>query len=337
MTENLKTNNNRESLFMRPFVSTVAHAIFFDVTHDNDSPITKRSPFDPLASSALVSMTYSAIGSNRGLDELVPHHIHVVHEERQYNVWDENGKNGVNFQIGIINAKKVMNALHQFLGIHGYLQAYVDQRDRDTVVVTRHNPNNHKSVILVARTAFYPLDQGYAQSFEPLRIEGKFEKILFEMKMTGQIEHDFVRDDKVINGYNGFQSQVCSIVDSDKSELIDLEIKASAGANLIKFKHFPPSSVLVFSVSLLDMQAKSLEAIKVATKQYDESTSEIVQVINQLDIIDLNYILFRSNIEEKDDSGHGVYVLSNGPFVYCGLAGVMFHLAKIRTHNDLSK
>lgn len=320
------------TLYMRPLVPTVAHAIFFDVTHDNESPIVKHTPYDPIASSALVSMTYAAIGSNRGLDELVPHHIHVVQEERTYNVWDEAGVAGVNYLSGMINGKRFLNQLHEVLATLGYSQAYVDQRDRDTIVVTRHNPHNHKSVILAARTAFYQGLDGYAGNLEPLTIEGKFDKILFEVNMNGE-PNNFEKDGAIINGYRNFFTEVSSLLEPTQSQMVEMEKCESS--NVIRFKRFPPSSVIAFSMSLLDEQAAALDALNQLLKQYDCPKSEIFTIVNQYHLIDINYVLFRTNEEERDEFGHGTYSISNGSFVYCGLAGVMTHLAKIRTHNDL--
>ena len=97
----------------RPLRETIAHAIFFDVTHDNESLIKKRCVLDALPSSSLVLMSNCAVGSTRGFDELVPHHIHVVNETRPYSVWDQTTHDcSVSFDSGIIKAKSILNKLH---------------------------------------------------------------------------------------------------------------------------------------------------------------------------------------------------------------------------------
>lgn len=95
-------------------------------------------------------MSNCAIGSTRGFDELVPHHIHVVDEKRNYSKWSSQ----IDAEKGIIRGKRFMNELHFKMAQNGFWQIYVDQFDNDTTVVTRHNPDTHESYILVARTSF---------------------------------------------------------------------------------------------------------------------------------------------------------------------------------------
>ncbi|XP_027196486.2 glycogen debranching enzyme [Dermatophagoides pteronyssinus] len=337
----IKTGNStKEILYSRPMIPSITHAIFFDQTHDNESPIVKRTVLDPLPSSALIAMTYSAIGSNRGYDELVPHHIHVVNEQRLYRCWndndDPNGDGNVNLSKGILYAKRILNNLHFILNSGGYSEAFVDQRDRDTIVITRHNPSNHQSIVLVARTAFYSIDN-HNHHLNPLKIEGKFEKILFEIQMIKSDdvdENNFKPNEKYINGLDNISSHVNLNVNKIESEMVKVN-NDNQDNNIIEFRKFPPSSVIAFNFTLLNRQQNALNQIQKRIIQFDLIDSQISLIVQKLNLIDLNYILFRCQQEEFDENSSGTYQLSNGSLVYSGLAGIMYHLAKIRTNNDL--
>lgn len=136
----------------------VAHALLMDVTHDNPSPLERRCVFDVLPSAALVAMACCATGSTRGLDELVPHAVHVVDEERAYAAWGE-GEARVCSTSGVLAAKRALNELHAELAAQGYCELFVDQMDADVVAVTRHEPRERK----VSHTQ--PLPAGYCELF----------------------------------------------------------------------------------------------------------------------------------------------------------------------------
>lgn len=160
----------------RPARAAVAHALLMDLTHDNPSPLARRSVFDLLPCAALVAMACCASGSTRGYDELVPHAVSVVDERRLYAEWaDEEGEGRVCAATGLLAARRALNDLHRQLAADGYseasraagcgpvprarltlgrcdavtlgrsdalllLQVYVDQMDDDVVAVTRHHP-----------------------------------------------------------------------------------------------------------------------------------------------------------------------------------------------------
>ena len=66
-------------------------------------------------------MANCSTGSNRGYDELVPHHIDVVHETRFYPTWGYQSKQ-TNEKTAMISIKNALNKLHVYLVQQGFTQ-----------------------------------------------------------------------------------------------------------------------------------------------------------------------------------------------------------------------
>ncbi|CAG0880925.1 unnamed protein product [Darwinula stevensoni] len=339
---------------IRPLAPSVAHAIFLDQTHDNPSPVQKRSIYDVLPSAALVSMACCASGSNRGYDELVPHHIHVVNENRQYQSWDMGGKEKtgtVSMESGIMRARKVLNELHFELGLKGFSQVFVDQVSEHVVAVTRHCMATHETYVLVAHTAFtHPKAHHKPRN---IRLQGDIVHMRFMACFKHQSskgnwdfrEYEYEKDEKFINGASGFCVELRENFPISECPLIKVWPTGEPDSFEVEFTDFPPGSVICFKV-LLHKDARNavgdlrglLSQLGYSQRAGDESeTQELQNIIAQLSLADLNHVLYRCDAEEQDlGYGGGAYVIHHiGAFEYCGLQGLMTCMGKIRLENDL--
>ncbi|XP_061181595.1 glycogen debranching enzyme-like isoform X2 [Saccostrea echinata] len=339
---------------VQPLLPTTAQALFFDQTHDNESPVEKRSPYDLFPSSAIVSMACCATGSNRGYDQLVPHHIHVVKEKRLYMswaTWDFPEPPYLNEKFGITAGKKMLNELHYKLGLAGYSEVFVDQLTHDTVAITRHNPQNHEAFVMVARTAFQkphnPKETGYIR---PVHVHGDITEIEFEALFGETKGFKYEKNPNFINGLPNYYLDIKQNVEPHASGLI--KIRKEGDISIVEFHTFPPGSVIVFK-QILPQKAKSaIIKIRRGVSQFgylmrsysgktmfDETfdKSNFHAIISKLSLSDLNFVLYRCDSEERaDGNGFGAYdIPGHGPTVYCGLRGLMAVLAHVRPNNDL--
>ncbi|KAM4659730.1 glycogen debranching enzyme isoform 4-T5 [Amazona ochrocephala] len=253
---------------LRPLMPAIAHALFMDITHDNECPIQHRSAYDALPSAMIVSMACCATGSTKGYDELVPHQISVVSEERFYAKWNPAAhlaSGEVNFQTGILAGRLAINRLHQELGAKGFNQVYVDQVDEDIVAVTRHCPNTHQSVVAVSRTAFRdPKTSFYSKEVPEMCIPGKIEEVVLEARTIERSASPYKKDERFVNGLPNFTVELREHIQIKDSKIIKQAGTAIKGPNEfvqeIEFEKLTPGSVIVFRVSL---DPKAQEAVGV--------------------------------------------------------------------------
>ncbi|XP_059168911.1 glycogen debranching enzyme-like isoform X2 [Physella acuta] len=341
---------------VRPLVPCMAHALFYDQTHDNECPIEKRSAWDIWPTAAMVAIANCAIGSNRGYDQMVPIHINVVKEKRLYTSWtdkDSPDRPWINQTFGITAGKRALNKLHYKLAREGYSQVYVDQVDGNTVSITRHRPQTHDSVVLIARTAFQqpwnPSDQGFIR---PITIQGKIEEIVLEGRMQHANQFSYKKDSDYINGLPDFYLPLREHFPVHESQIISVRTFDDGQTNEISFKNLTPGSVVVLKCTLTEHAKGAILEIRRGLGQFgymmrsysgntmfDEKfdSSNFRVIVSKLSLADLNRCLFRIDQEEKDDCyGFGAYGIPNrGAMVYCGLRGITSQLKEIRPVNDL--
>ncbi|XP_067892976.1 glycogen debranching enzyme isoform X1 [Heterodontus francisci] len=343
---------------VKPLVPKIAHALFMDVTHDNESLIQCRSAYDALPSSTIVSMACCASGSTMGYDYLVPHQISVVSEERLYPKYNPNARpellGEVNQQSGIIAGKQAINRLHRELGANSFYQVYVDQVDEDIVAVTRHCPSTHHSVVAVSRTAFRdPATSHYKYDLPSMCIPGKIEEIVMEAMTVLRETDAYKRDEHCINGLPQYTVDIKEHLQLNDSKIVKASVTSKDRSDYvyeIKFENFPPGSIIIFRVSLDPKAQKTVGMLHHHLAQFstyfkagsilDEDAASVLKssfasIASDLTLADLNLLLYRCDYEEQEDGG-GCYGVPNfGPLKYAGLQGFISVLAEIRPRNDL--
>uniref|UniRef100_A0A3B3CD67 Glycogen debranching enzyme n=1 Tax=Oryzias melastigma TaxID=30732 RepID=A0A3B3CD67_ORYME len=341
---------------LRPLVPSIAHAMFLDVTHDNECPIQLRSVLDSLPSSAIVSMACCATGSTRGYDELVPHQISVVKEERLYPKWNpaaaSSSTGEIGPQTGIIAGKRALNKLHQELAAQGFVQVYVDQVDADIVAITRHCPSTHQSVVTVSRTAFWnPKTHQYESNVPPMFIPGQIEEIILEARTVERNAGNYKKDEKYINGMLEYTVEIKEHIPSMLVKHSGVTSKGrSEFVQEIQFQKLTPGSVISFRVSLDPKAQKLVGVLRYYLSQFspkykrgsvpDENSppalqKPLAQLMSKLTLADMNILLFRCETEEQEDGGGSYSIPGWESLKYAGLQGLMSVLANIRSSNDL--
>jgi glycogen debranching enzyme len=106
---------------------SMPHALLYDLTHDNESYLDKRSAEDALSTGALVTFSYSAVGSVKGFDDLYPKLLQLVWEKRRYCV--EGDAENTGGDVGIARVKRVLGALHREMVLDGYEEGHMHQEN----------------------------------------------------------------------------------------------------------------------------------------------------------------------------------------------------------------
>ncbi|CAA7267401.1 unnamed protein product [Cyclocybe aegerita] len=296
-----------------PLNGSLPHALLYDLTHDNESPLDKRSAEDALSTGALAAFSYCAIGSVKGFDDLYPKLLNLVQEKRQYEL------TGTGPSSGIAKVKRVLNELHLEMVLEGYEEGHVHQ-ENDYIVLHRVQPITQKGYLLVAHTAFHKGSKSRGH-IDPIKLRRTRAKFILGASINIS-SCDVPQDLKLLKGLSAELEEMHSVV---VPQGLDHE---GPYAEIIVPESFPPGSVMVFETQL-QQHDPELDAFCASGAQ---------DAFSSVDLVDLNVILHRADVEERDatDGVFGAYEVPGlGKMVYCGLEGWMHPLRHIMRHNDL--
>lgn len=302
------------------------HALFMDCTHDNQVPAEKRTAQDTLPNTALVNMCACATGSVFGYDEIYPKHIDIVNEKRLYSSpysgQDEKKVARKSGPGGIGGIKKMLNEIHTLTGREGYDETHI-HHEGQYITIHRVHPKSRKGFFLIAYMAFPGSTEDNAK-LAPVHLVGSKAKLLGSWKLEVETDPTFVDD--VINDtifLRGLPSLVSDVPG------IDLDIRKDRTIVTIP-DEFPPGSI-----ALLETWIPGAEHSEGLEKFI---SSAAPQAFEHLSLVEMNFLLYRSDPEERDSSGgrDGVYKIPQyGPLVYAGLQGWWSVLRNIIKANDL--
>ncbi|KAF9462976.1 glycoside hydrolase family 13 protein [Collybia nuda] len=292
---------------------SLPHALFYDLTHDNQSPLDKRSAEDALPTGALVAFSYSAIGSVKGFDDLYPKLLDLVTENRKYDL------TGLGPGSGIASVKRVLNGLHLEMILGGFEEGHIHQ-ENNYILVHRVQPTTQKGYLLIAHTAFSKGSK--ARGFvDPIKLRGTRAKLV----LGASIEipsYETPQDPQLLRGLPAELVEISTVIISLGFD------QEGPYTEIIVPDVFPPGSIIILQTQRQEHDV-SLDAF---------CSSGIQEAFGSLDIVDLNVVLYRVDREERDATGgqFGVYdVPGLGKNVYCGLEGWMHSLRHIMRFNDL--
>ncbi|OAA61771.1 glycogen debranching enzyme [Niveomyces insectorum RCEF 264] len=309
---------------MRRIRVVPVQALFMDCTHDNEMPAQKRDARDTLPNAALVSMCASATGSVMGYDEIYPRLVDLVNETRLYTSESSNrsvkvgsGRNGIG------GVKKLLNQIHVLMGKDGYAETHIHHED-EYVTVHRVHPESRKGYFLIAHTAYPGYGNGNG-AFRPVHLTGTRARHLgswmLEVDASEEATKSVLGDAKYLRGL--------------PSRVVDLQgirIETNGGDTTLTVPDkFPPGSIALFETWIPAAEHSSgLDTFV---------TSGAKAVFGDLDLVDLNFLLYRCEAEERDSSGgrDGVYSIPGyGQLVYAGLQGWQSILRDVVKDNNLA-
>lgn len=320
------------------------HALFMDCTHDNEPPAQKREAKDTLPNGALVAMCDCAIGSVYGYDEVYPNLLDVVNEKRLYSLPPpppsvkastiEKEAGGLE---NVPKVKRILNRIHEHMTREGYEEMHV-HHENEYITVHRVKPGVNKGYFLIAHTAMKGSTGDQRGDIKPISLPGSKVKLIGGWAL--KVEDSDISK-KAITGADailtGLPSKIEELVMDVVKESIDTG-EVGVVSTITVPEIFPPGSIALYETWVPGSASSEQSAGEGIYDLDDFLVAGAKEAVSKLNLVDLSFLLYRCEREERDSSGgkDGTYnVPGVGDLVYAGLQGWWSIMQGIVERNDL--
>jgi glycogen debranching enzyme len=297
--------------------------IFFDITHDNESPVPSRGVGYLANLMTMVCVQPCAVGSTRGVEELIPHKISVVDERRLYLF------PAVESDATLWPLRKALSKVRSEMCDAGYDSCHVAAVG-PLIVIRRVRKHDLSQYVFIIRT-----HSGDGDSELPtVNVEGSNCSVKFsffqrkrrscahESSLIAKASWSTVEPTSsvsILHGEEGLPHYLGSITQS----------YLSVGINLNK-RHFVEGCVLALHVGLRE---EGVAAIQNCTfKSLFAAVHDSIQDANEHEIA---YALFCCDSEERalSHNARGCYAIDGQVLPYSGIHGFCSAFDEARTHS----
>lgn len=209
------------------------------------------------------------------------------------------------------------------MGMDGYDETHVHHEDQ-YITVHRVHPESRKGYFLIAHTAFPGYGNGNG-AFSPVHLAGTKARHLgswmLEVDASDEAKKDALDDERLLRG-----------LPSRVTDLPGIRMEVQGDGTVITVRdRFPPGSIALFETWIPAAEhSAGLDTFV---------TSGAEAAFAELDLVDLNLVLYRCEAEERDSSrgSDGVYdIPGHGKLAYAGLQGWWSILRDVIRDNDLA-
>lgn len=302
--------------------------IFFDITHDNESPLPRRGVGYLANLMTMVCAQACAAGSTRGVEELIPHQISVVDERRLY------AMPAVASDATLWPLRKALSKVRSEMQDAGYDTCHVAAVGPLIVIrrLRKHDLSQHAFII---RTHCDDCDS----ELPTVHLDGSNCSLKFSFTIHRQrrARSRGLSPPEPKSTWSSFEPALSVRISSGEDGLPQslgsiTRTQSSVGVNLNK-RHFVEGCVLALHVGLREEGAAAIQNCT-----FENVFQAVRDAVQEADEHEIAYALFCCDAEERalSHSARGCYAIEGQVLPYAGIHGFCSAFDEVRTHSRVN-